>query len=135
MSDDWDCDNYIIPILNVQNKEQLKQLEERKLVEESDNALMNELFDNTNAKSNRSNKETSEIIQNINNKETNETNETKKNKKENPVSKQQENELKQKNLSEKRKNKKEAEKKHSDTFGEFIYDEYDYYVDKFGKFD
>jgi hypothetical protein len=133
MSDDWDCDNYIIPVLNVPNKEQLKQLEERKLVEESDNALMNELFDNTNAKSNRSNKETSELIQNINNKETNETNETKKNKKENPVSKQQENESNQKAFSQKLKNKKEAEKKHSDTFGEFIYDEYDYYVDKFGK--
>jgi len=124
MSDDWDCDNYIIPVLHVHNKEQIKRLEERKLVEESDNALMNELFDNTNAKSNRSHKETSEIIQNINTEKI-------KNKKENPVSKQQENELKQKNLSQKLKNKKEAEKKHSDTFGEFIHDKYDDYVDKF----
>lgn len=128
MSDDWDCDNYIIPVLNVQNKEQLKRLEERKLVEESDNALMNELFDNTNTKN-----ETHEIreeithdtIKNINTEKIN-------NKKEKTVSNQQENELKQKEFSQKLKNKKEAIKKHSDTFGEFIYDEYDFYVDKFG---
>ena len=119
MSDDWDCDNYIIPVLNVQNKEQLKRLEERKLVEESDNALMNELFDNTNAK-----KETQETIKNINTEKI-------KNKKEKSISNQQENELKQKEFSQKLKNKKEAVKKHSDTFGEFIYDEYDFYVDKF----
>ena len=105
MSDDWDCDNYIIPVLNVQNKEQLKRLEERKLVEESDNALMNELFDNNgNTKSNSSNKETAGIIKNINTEKI-------KKKKEKPVSKQQENELKQKVFSQKLKNKKEAEKK------------------------
>ena len=121
MSDDWDCDNYIIPVLNVQNKEQLKQLEERKLVEESDNVLMNELFDNNgNTKSNSSNKETAEIIKNINTEKI-------KNKKEKTVSNQQENELKQKEFSQKLKNKKEAEKKHSDTFGEFIHHEYDKY--------
>ena len=122
MSDDWDCDNYIIPVLNVQNKEQLKRLEEQKLVEESDNALMNELFDNTTAK--KETHETHETIKNINRKKIN-------NKKEKTVSNQQENELKQKEFSQKLKNKKEAVKKHSDTFGEFIYDEYDYYVDKF----
>jgi hypothetical protein len=129
MSDDWDCDNYIIPVLNVQNKEQLKRLEERKLVEESDNSLMNDLFDNTNTKNEITNKITYEItddtIKNINTEKIN-------NKKEKTVSNQQENELKQKEFSQKLKNKKEAVKKHSDTFGEFIYDEYDYYVDKFG---
>ena len=124
MSDDWDCDNYIIPVLNVQNKEQLKRLEERKLVEESDNALMNDLFDNTNTK-NEKNVVTHEPIKNINTEKIN-------NKKEKIVSNQQENELKQKEFSQKLKNKKEAIKKHSDTFGEFIYDEYDFYVDKFG---
>ena len=44
--EDWDCDNYVIPVLNVQNKEQLKRLEERKLVEESEIALMKDFFDN-----------------------------------------------------------------------------------------
>ncbi len=125
MSDDWNCDNYIIPVLNVENIEQLKRLEERKLVEESDNALMNELFDNTNTKN-----ETYETIKNIKN--ININIEKIKNKKEKTVSNQQENELKQKEFSQKLKNKKEAMKKHSDTFGEFIYDEYDFYVDKFG---
>lgn len=123
MSDDWDCDNYIIPVLNVQNKEQLKRLEERKLVEESDNALMNELFDNTNTKN-----EPTETIKHIHREKIN-------NKKEKTVSNQQENELKQKEFSQKLKNKKEAVKKHSDTFGEFIYDEYDFYLDKFDNFD
>jgi hypothetical protein len=125
MSDDWDCDNYIIPVLNVQNKEQLKRLEERKLVEESDNSLMNELFDNTNTKNDITHDITHETIKNINTEKMN-------NKKEKTVSNQQENELKQKEFSQKLKNKKEAIKKHSDTFGEFIYDEYDFYVDKFG---
>ena len=124
MSDDWDCDNYIIPVLNVQNKEQLKRLAERKLVEESDNSLMNDLFDNTNTK-NETHDITKETIKNINTEKIN-------NKKEKTVSNQQENELKQKEFSQKLKNKKEAIKKHSDTFGEFIYDEYDFYVDKFG---
>jgi hypothetical protein len=125
MSDDWDCDNYIIPILNVQNKEQLKLLEERKLVEESDNALMDELFDNKNT-TNKTPEITQNTIKNINI-----NTEKIKNKKEKPDSKQAENELKQKEFSQNLKNKKEAAKKHSDTFGEFIHDEYDYYVDKF----
>ena len=114
MSDDWDCDNYIIPVLNVQNKEQLKRLEERKLVEESDNSLMNELFDNTNTKNEKTHdithEKTREPIKNINTEKIN-------NKKEKIVSNQQENELKQKEFSQKLKNKKEAIKKHSDTFG------------------
>ena len=128
MIDDWEdfeIENIVIPILHVPNKEQIKRLEERKLIEESDNVLMNELFDNNgNTKSNSSNTEIDEIIKNINTEKI-------KNKKEKTVSNQQKNELKQKEFSQKLKNKKEAVKKHSDTFGEFIYDEYDYYVDKF----
>jgi hypothetical protein len=49
MSDDWDCDNYEITILNM-------DIEERKLVEESDNKIANQLFgfetDETNKKQN-----------------------------------------------------------------------------------
>ena len=89
-------------------------------IEESEITLMKDYFDN---KSNNNN-----ITCNINsnNKEIIE------NKKIKPkISKQKENELKQKELSIKLKNKKKAEKKHSEAFGEFIYDEYDKYDSKF----
>jgi hypothetical protein len=49
MSDNWeDWENEDFnPILNIQqNVEQLKQIEERKLVEDSDNMLTNDLFQN-----------------------------------------------------------------------------------------
>ena len=123
MIDSWEdleIENIVIPGLHVPNKEQIKQLEERKLIEESEIALMKDYFDN---KSNNNN-----ITCNINsnNKEIIE------NKKIKPkISKQKENELKQKELSIKLKNKKKAEKKHSEAFGEFIYDEYDKYDSKF----
>ena len=123
MIDSWEdleIENIVIPGLHVPNKEQIKQLEERKIIEESEIALMKDYFDN---KSNNNN-----ITCNINsnNKEIIE------NKKIKPkISKQKENELKQKELSIKLKNKKKAEKKHSEAFGEFIYDEYDKYDSKF----
>ena len=123
MIDSWEdleIENIVIPGLHVPNKEQIKQLEERKLIEESEIALMKDYFDN---KSNNNN-----ITCNINsnNKEIIE------NKKIKPkISKQKENELKQKELSIKLQNKKKAEKKHSEAFGEFIYDEYDKYDSKF----
>jgi len=127
MNDDWEdleIENIVIPDLHVPNKEQIKRLEERKLIEESDNTLINELFDNKgNTESNINN------VNNIN--DNKEINEKIKKKKKNPVSNQQENELKQKEFSQKLKQKKEAEKKHSDTFGEFIHHEYDKYDDKF----
>ncbi len=111
--EDWDCDNYVIPVLNVPNKEQLKRLEERKLVEEADNALIDELFDNKN--------KISEMKQNII------KNNIEKPKREKKISNQKENELKQKEFSQKLKKKKEEERKHSETFGDIIYDEYDDY--------
>ena len=46
MSDDWEDQDLTIPVLSVQNEEQLKRLDERKLVEESDNALTKSLFSN-----------------------------------------------------------------------------------------
>ena len=98
MIDDWEdfeIENIVIPILHVPNKEQIKRLEERKLIEESEIALMKDLFDN-NSNTNNNNKETTEI---------------KKNKPK--ISKQQENELKQKEMSIKLKLKKEQEKKAS----------------------
>jgi thymidylate synthase len=112
--EDWEGENIVIPVLHVPNKEQIKRLEERKLIEESEIALMKDFFDNnSNTNSNTNNKETTE------------------NKKNTPkTSKQKENELKQKELSEKIRKKKEKEKKHSDVFGEVIHDKYDKYDDK-----
>jgi len=68
---------------------------------------------NNNSNTNISNKETSKNIPKI--------------------SKQKENELNQKEISIKLKQKKEAEKKHSDVFGEVIHDEYDEY-DEYDKY-
>ena len=42
--ENWDSEYFVIPILNI--TQNVKQLEERKLVEESDNALTNDLFEN-----------------------------------------------------------------------------------------
>ena len=129
MIDSWEdleIENIVIPGLHVPNKEQIKQLEERKLIEESEIALMKDYFDN---------KSNNNINSNINNTTSNINSNNKEiieNKKIKPkISKQKENELKQKELSIKLQNKKKAEKKHSEAFGEFIYDEYDKYDSKF----
>ena len=116
MTDSWEDENIVIPVLHVPNKEQIKRLEERKKIEESEIALMKDFFDNTNNNTNNSNT-------NISNKEPSDNTKHKQK----IVDKQRENELKQKELSIKLKLKKEAEKKHSDIFGEVIHDKYDEY--------
>jgi len=118
--EDWEVE-FVSPVLHVLNKEQIKQLEERKLVEEADNTLINEIFDN---KSNSNSNSNSNII-NSNNKGKTENTKNKP-----KISKQKENELKQKELSIKLKQKKEQEKNHAELYGEYIYDEYDKYDDK-----
>jgi hypothetical protein len=112
--EDWDVENIVIPVLHVPNKEQIKRIEERKLVEESEIAMMKDFFNNNNNNSNNSN--------------TKETTENKKNKPK--ISKQKENELKQKELSIKLKQKKEQDKKHAELYGECRQDKYDKYDDK-----
>ena len=125
MSEDWDCDNYIIPLLNEQNKEQLKQLEERKLVDETEIALMKDFFNNNSNDNNNDNDNNAN-----NNNDNNNNKEKTENKKNKPkISKQKENELKQKEISIKLKQKKEQEKKHFEIFGEIICDKYDYYYE------
>jgi hypothetical protein len=120
MTDSWeDCEieNIVIPVLHVPNKEQIKRLEERKKIEESEIALMKDFFDNndnTNTNTNTNTSNSKETIDNTKHKQK-------------IVGKQRENELKQKELSIKLKQKKEAEKKHSDIFGEVIHDKYDEY--------
>ena len=44
--DDWENAEIIIPTINILNKEQLKRIEERKLIEEADTELAKELFSN-----------------------------------------------------------------------------------------
>ena len=125
MTDSWeDCEieNIVIPVLHVPNKEQIKRLEERKKIEESEIALMKDFFDNTNNNTNSN----TDSNTNISNKEPSDNTKHKQK----IVDKQKENELKQKELSIKLKQKKEAAKKHSDVFGEVIHDKYDKYDDK-----
>ena len=119
INDSWEDENIVIPVLHVPNKEQIKRLEERKKIEESEIALMKDFFDNTNNNTNSN----TDSNTNISNKEP--PKHTQK-----IVDKQKENELKQKELSIKLKQKKEAAKKHSDVFGEVIHDKYDKYDDK-----
>jgi hypothetical protein len=114
--EDWEDENIVIPVIHVPNKEQIKRIEERKKIEESEIALMKDFFDNngnTNSTNSSNNKETHENTKH----------------KQKIVSKQRENELKQKELSIKLKQKKEAEKKHSDVFGEVIHDKYHEYYE------
>ena len=118
MTDSWEDENIVIPVLHVPNKEQIKRLEERKKIEESEIALMKDFFDNNNNTNTTINSNT-----NISNKEPSDNTKHKQK----IVDKQRENELKQKELSIKLKLKKEAEKKHSDIFGEVIHDKYDEY--------
>ena len=121
MTDSWEDENIVIPVLHVSNKEQIKRLEERKKIEESEIALMKDFFDNNNSDTN-SNTNTNTNT-NISNKEPSDNTKHKQK----IVGKQRENELKQKELSIKLKQKKQAAKKHSDVFGEVIHDKYDEY--------
>lgn len=106
MSDDWENDDYVIPVLHIQTEEQIKRLEERRLVEESDNALTRNLFQEdinhekytySNPKPLKSSKETL---------------------KKNIFSKQKENELKQKEISQKIKEDKLKRQREKELFGE-----------------
>lgn len=125
MSDGWeDWEDYeIVPL----NEEQLKILEERKLVEESDNALAKDLFKNIDDdlvyKDLEKMKSTNIIIEN-----TYKTVRMEKSK----ISNQKINEDKLKELSEKIKKTKASKEREKELFGEAeYYDEYEEYQDKF----
>jgi hypothetical protein len=123
MVDDWEdwedveIDNFIVPfpISDITSKE-VKQLEERKLVEEADNALSKELFgtelDLQNEKRCENNIEDIKVVapQKI------------------KLSKQKENEQKQKEFSKRVKELKMKQKRFTELYGEsnnYKYDEYD----------
>jgi hypothetical protein len=123
--EDWENEDYSIPILNVPNEEQLKQLIERKLVEESDKVLTNNLF------SNFSNGEEDLVYQEL--KKNNmfftnlKNNEKNTKKKKNTVNNQKLNEEKQKILSKNIKQQKAIKQREKELFGEVENDEYNEY--------
>jgi hypothetical protein len=126
MSDDWndwDCDNYEVTVLNI---EQSKRIEERKLVEESDNKIANELFGFETNETNETNEKQNSIANNNKFKPIRE--------KRNDISHQKENELKQIEISKKNKEIKIKQEKQIELYGKAEDDEddeYHYYTDKF----
>jgi len=108
--EDWDNeDNYCLP-----NEEQLKLLEERKLVEESDNALTKVLFGDE-----------EKIINSCQNKNF------KKEPKKNLISKQRENEQKQKEFSRLAKEYKAKKERERELFGQATENAYSQYEEMF----
>jgi hypothetical protein len=140
--EDWENEDFIIPVLSVPNEEQLKRLEERKLVEESDNALARELFSND--EEDLVYEELKKLEEKIISKKFQSTekqapiknasgkqkeNELKQ--KENEL-KQKENELKQKEFSKKNKEDKLRKEREKELYGKAEEDEeYSKYEDKF----
>ncbi len=122
MVDDWEewedveIDNFIVtfPISDINSKEE-KHLEERKLVEEADNALSKELFGTERDLQN----EKMRVIQDIKVVAPQKI----------KLSKQKENEQKQKEFSKKVKELKMKQKRFNELYGEsnnnYKYDEYD----------
>ncbi len=130
--EDWENEDFDVLVLNVPTQEQLKRLEEQKLVEESDNAIARELFNNDNEDLGLAFKpsEKEEKIANDQNKKT--PMPSIKNKQAKKTDKQKENEEKQKELSNKLKEEKKRREKEQEIFGYAEYDdEYADYEDQF----
>jgi hypothetical protein len=124
--EDWDSDNFNVPDLLAPNAEQLKRLEDRRMVEESDNKIARQLFgheededeDLTNYKFKTINQNCNVTIKSIRNKK-------------NTVNKQKENEEKLKERAKKIKEDKAKKLSEKELFGEAEEDEYDNYAAKF----
>lgn len=128
--EDWENDDYEVPVLNVPTAEQLKRLEEQRLIEEADIELARDLIcDNK--------KEEEEDLALLELKQTTKftqipNNSMKKNKPKKTNQKQKENEEKQKALSKNLKEEKAKKEKAREIFGEAEEDnEYADYEDKF----
>ena len=121
--DDWEreieIENDNTPVLNVTNKEHLKQMEERKLVEESDNILTKELFEDKNVK------QVINVTVNTN------TTQNKEIYLKNKITKQKENEIKQKEIAKKNKEVKLQKENEVELFGEAEDYYYEDYEDKY----
>jgi hypothetical protein len=115
-----------VPVLNVQTQEQLKRLEEQKLVEEADNALTRELFRDDN-KEDLVREQLKKTATNKNIPQKTQLPSIK-----NKMDKQKEHEQRQKELSKKLKEEKAKKLKEKEIFGEAEYDDtYADYEDKF----
>jgi tRNA(Ile)-lysidine synthase TilS/MesJ len=138
MSDNWEDDDYEIPVLNVPILERLERLEERlerlekqNQIEEADIELSKELF------ANEKEEEEDLAYEDLKRLEQQKfthipNNSLKKKTSEKAINKQKENEQKQKDLSKKLKEEKAKKKKVEEVFGEAVYDdEYANYEDKF----
>lgn len=122
--EDWENDDFTIPVLNIPNEEQLKQIKERKLVEESDNVLSKELFSNGIDNEYKILNSAATIEK--------QTQFTEKKALSKKISNKELNELKQKEFSKKIKEIKKNKQKAKETFGEIDdYDEYADYEDMF----
>ena len=120
--DDWEDDEFVVPVLNTSNQEQLKKLEERRLQEESDYLVAKDLFSNEEATIDKFDAE-----KNISKVQITE--------KKKLIKKNFNNEAKQKEASRKIREEKERKKKEIDTYGENDYcDKYDEYLEFEDKF-
>jgi hypothetical protein len=126
MSDDWndwEDEEFTIPTINIYNQEQLKRIEERKLIEEADTELAKELFSDATIHQAKAE------IQKNNSVKTQIQNHNKLEKKIKNIQKQLENELKQKEKSKKIIEAKLKKQREIELYGEaeesYEYDEYD----------
>jgi len=120
--EDWEDDEFVVPVLNTSNQEQLKKLEERRLQEESDYLVAKDLFSNEEATINKFDAE-----KNISKVQITE--------KKKLIKKNFNNEAKQKEASRKIREEKAKKEKEIDTYGENDYcDKYDEYLEFEDKF-
>jgi hypothetical protein len=111
--EDWEADDFTIPVLNIK---QSKELEERKLVEEADNKLTNDLF--SDEKDHLHDKDQLDLGKKTGNKSLQVSRDEKKAPPKNFVSKKAENEQKQKEISRKNKEDKKRKEKAAELYGE-----------------
>ena len=127
--EDWDNEDFSIPNLTIKSEKELKKLQERRLVEESDEKIARQLFgyededyqDECKEKNhtlNFINQNNDTIIKPIRNKKT-------------TVSNQKENEEKIKERAKKIREQKAKKMAEKELYGEAEADDYDDYVDKF----
>jgi hypothetical protein len=120
--EDWEDDEFVVPVLNTSNQEQLKKLEERRLQEESDYLVAKDLFSNEEATIDKFDAE-----KNISKVQITE--------KKKLIRKNFNNEAKQKEASRKIREEKAKKEKEIDTYGENDYcDKYDEYLEFEDKF-
>ena len=120
--EDWEDDEFVVPVLNTSSQQQLKKLEERRLQEESDYLVAKDLFSNEEATINKFDAE-----KNISKVQITE--------KKKLIRKNFNNEAKQKEASRKIREEKAKKEKEIDTYGENDYcDKYDEYLEFEDKF-